>query len=365
MTHEGITPRRLLISRTDRAGDLLLTLPVFAAARAAWHHVSLIAHVRSYTAPLLRGQSEIDETLIDPAATGFSGLRELVRAFRQAAPDAAVIVHPAPRVLVAAWLAGIPIRVGRASNAWQFLLNRRCVQHRSRNERHEYEYNLDLLSGLGLDLFAPTAPQPVPTPRLQLREEAVITGHQLLQAAGWHPDESPGMICVHPGHGGSANNLRPGQYLDLCRRLLERGFAILATFGPGEADLLPQFKALGHPRLHIVDAAPDLEALAGVLSHCDAFVGGSTGPLHLAAALGKPTAAFFPPRPSMTPKRWGPVGNESLVRVPPITDCPSLCDGCSHHPCLEAIDLAPVIDWLGSKAAGKRGPANLRTTANR
>ena len=332
-------PQRLLISRTDRAGDLLLTLPVFAAARAAWPSIRLIAHVRSYTAPLLRGQAEIDEILIDHGQPGLSGLRRLVCSFRRVAPDAAVIVHPAPRVLLAAWFAGIPVRVGRASNAWQFLLNRPLVQHRSRNERHEYQYNLGLLSGLGLQ-------PPDLSPRLHLRPEAVSAGRALLMVAGWDPATASATVCVHPGHGGSANNLQPGQYLDLCRRLLDRGRSVVLTFGPGEDALLEVFRGIAHPRLHLITSAPDLEVLAGVLHHVRAFAGGSTGPLHLAAALEKPTVAFFPPRPSMTPRRWGPAGNPALVCIPAVDSCPSRCEGCCHHPCLATIDLAPVVHWL-------------------
>jgi len=332
-------PRRLLISRTDRAGDLLLTLPVFAAARAAWPEIELIAHVRAYTAPLLRGQPEVDETIIDPAEPGLPGLRRLVRLFREAAPDAAIIVHPAPRVLLAAWFAGIPIRVGRASNVWQFLLNRRFAQHRSRNERHEFQYNLDLLTGLGLE--------PIEfTPWVQLRQQAFSAGHDLLVASGWQPFSAPATVCVHPGHGGSAFNLAPGQYLDLCSRLLARKLSVVVTFGPEEACLLPLFKTLKHPRFHLVTNAPDLEALAGLLQHVDAFAGGSTGPLHLAAALGKPTAAFFPPVPGMTPKRWGPVGNQSLICMPTVDRCPNRCADCQHRPCFGKVDLEAVATWL-------------------
>lgn len=332
-------PRRLLISRTDRAGDLLLTLPVFSAARAAWPSTELIAHVRSYTAPLVRGQPEIDETIIDPDQAGLSGLRRLVHLFREAAPDAAIIVHPSPRVLLAAWFAGIPVRVGRASNAWQFLLNRRIVQHRSRNERHEFQYNLELLTGLGLE--------PVEfTPWVQLRQKALSAGHEQLLASGWQPFSAPAIICVHPGHGGSALNLDPEQYLDLCHRLLARKVSVVVTFGPGETELLPLFKTLQHPRLHLVTGIPDLEVLAGLLHHVDAFAGGSTGPLHLAAALGKPTAAFFPPVPGMTPKRWGPVGNQSLISMPTVDSCPGRCDGCRHRPCFGTIEMEPVATWL-------------------
>jgi len=332
---------RILVSRTDRAGDLVLTLPVFRELRAAFPQARLVAHVRPYTAPLLRGLPGLDGVLIDPVPPGLRGIRELTQRFRRERPDLAILVHPAPRVVLAAWLAGIPVRLGRASNVAQVFLTHRMVQNRSRNERHEYEYNLDLLTGLGLQ----PAPDP---PRLALRPEAAPEARRRLDAldASFQPGR---FVVVHPGHGGSAYNLSLERYIRLIRSLRERGLPVLATCGPGETGLARRLRDDPEgPVCPVIDDAPDLEALAALLATAGAFVGGSTGPLHIAAAAGVPVVAFFPPVRAMTPRRWGPVGGPALVLQPSRDTCEGVCKACPDRGCMDRIDLAPALHWLVS-----------------
>ncbi|MGM0600388.1 MAG: glycosyltransferase family 9 protein [Candidatus Rifleibacteriota bacterium] len=324
---------KIIVSRTDRAGDLILTTPVFRELRTNFPDAELTAHVRQYTAPLLNGCTEIDKILIDDEYKDFI---QLAKAFKNEKPDIIIIVHPAARVINAAFFADIPLRIGRASNLWQFMLNDRKHQKRSRNEQHEFRYNLDLLKGLvkRIDYAKPA---------LKPSARDIEIGGNYLTKAGLN-DKKP--VIIHPGHGGSARNLPTSAYVRLASILVEAGFSVIISLGPAEENLKNLFlKGCKHP-LAFLTGIPDLGILAGAYSRCRAFIGGSTGPMHLAAALKLPVVAFFPPVPAMTPVRWGPVCEKKLVLMPEVKNCKADCDSCSFKGCMSTIDIHEAANWL-------------------
>ena len=325
---------RFLVSRTDRAGDLILTLPLFRELRKTFSDAHIVAHVRSYTAPLLKLCPEVDEVIIDDSYPAGRLSLPLVKAFKQLSIDHCFIVHPTGRAILSAWRAGISHRTGRASNIWQLLLNDRHVQKRSRNEKHEFCYNLDLLSGTVANIdYTPY--------HFRLTDAQKSAGTQIVMALG---RQQP--VIVHPGHGGSAHNISIERYTELARMLLERGLPVLISLGPGEEKLKSHFEPLKSEKLNFLCNVPDLAGLAEAFSAGAAFIGGSTGPLHLAAALQLPTVAFFPPVAAMTPKRWGPVGNRSLVLKPDLGYCNGRCDNCPNKGCMASIALEPAVEWI-------------------
>ncbi|MFZ5951222.1 MAG: glycosyltransferase family 9 protein, partial [Candidatus Rifleibacteriota bacterium] len=153
-------------------------------------------------------------------------------------------------------------------------------------------------------------------------------------------------ILIHPGHGGSAYNITPERYAEIARRLICEGFEVLISLGPGEEKLSGAFACCPEEKLDFLKNVPDFAILAAVMQLCRAFVGGSTGPMHLAAAVGLPVVAFFPPVPAMTPKRWGPVAQKNLVLMPSVDSCIGRCNQCKLMPCMSTIDLTQAHAWL-------------------
>ena len=323
-----------MVSRTDRAGDLILTLPVFRELRKAFKNAHIIAHVRAYTAPLLKLCPEVDEIVIDDDYPAGLFSSPLTTAFKRLKIIHCFMVHPAGRAIVAAWRAGIKTRTGRASNIWQMLLNDRRVQKRSSNEKHEFCYNLDLLQSI--------VPKIDYSPYIfRLTEEQKSRGAAKIAELGL---QRP--IIIHPGHGGSAHNISTERYAELAQMLIKHNLPVLVSLGPGEEKLKSRFEPAQNGRLNFLCNVPDLAELGAVFSACSAFVGGSTGPLHLAASLQLPAVAFFPPVAAMTPKRWGPVGGKSLVLKPDLGYCKGKCDKCANSGCMTQIRLEPALDWL-------------------
>ena len=411
----------ILVSRSDRAGDLILTLPVFQVLRRDFPSARILAHVSSYTAPLLDGRPDVDGVILDDRQGKPFSFLSLAKKMRKMAIDAAVIVHPSRRAVLGCFMAGIPIRAGRASNFWMPLLTHRFHQHRSRNLKHEIAYNLELLEPLEpnelhepheplelhephelhelpelhepleleppelhepLELLEPPelhelrepsepsetsrslrfpqslqSPKPIEidsfaeTPHLFSGKESFEWGRHTLMKSGFG-GRPPAF--VHPGHGGSAVNLPVFRYRVLVEKLIDAGFPVIVTFGPGEAGLEKEFPPFYPGRLGFVSEIPDLGRLMGLLACGGAFFGGSTGPMHIAAALGIPTVSFFPLLPAMTPVRWGPSGKLAKVVQPAGIACPGNCRGCSQGNCLSAVDLEESVSWAVLNAITKQ-----------
>jgi heptosyltransferase-1 len=117
----------------------------------------------------------------------------------------------------------------------------------------------------------------------------------------------------------------------------------LLAWGPGEEPLIRRVvRATAHPPA--IAPATTLLQLAALMTRCRGFVGGDTGPLHLAAAVGTPTVALFGPS---NPRRNGPygMGHTVLHRSLPCSHCYQRT--CDHWECLPGIDVDLVVKAVG------------------
>jgi ADP-heptose:LPS heptosyltransferase len=86
----------------------------------------------------------------------------------------------------------------------------------------------------------------------------------------------------------------PEYYATLADRLLADGrFEVLLTWGPGQFDIVEKVRALTKRNPVIAPATPDLKHYTWLVHRADLYVGGDTGPMHIAAAMGTPVVALF------------------------------------------------------------------------
>ncbi|TDX99569.1 glycosyltransferase family 9 protein [Thiohalophilus thiocyanatoxydans] len=311
---------RILIVRNDKLGDFMLSLPVFAALKSNFENCELHALVPSYTRDMAAMCPWIDQIVLDPGQSpGSGGLMRLSRELRRGEYDAVITLFSTTRIALATLLAGIPIRFAPATKIAQVFYNRRITQRRSRSLKPEYEYNLDLayafLNSLGIE--HPTRPLPpyliFPADELTALKNDFINTHNI-------PPESR-LVFVHPGSGGSANNLSLESYASLIQQLsADSGLHFVLSAGPGEqagmenvADLLQDV-----PHTRYI-SQQGLTAFARHIAIADLFIAGSTGPLHIAGALDVPTVGFYPRRRSSTALRWQTLNSDDkrLTFSPP------------------------------------------------
>lgn len=311
---------RVLVVRNDRLGDLCLALPCFEVLARGLPGAERWAFVPEYTREIAELSPFVDRVLLDPGPGAPGGAaRALAGVWRKHRFDALLVLLSRPRTALAGALARIPVRVAPATRAEQLLHNVRVRQRRSRAERPEFAYNVELaatlvrrLGGEGDERF--TRPVLPPNAERAAQQRAEMLARLDLP-------ERAHLIAIHPGCGGSAPNLTPKEYGRLARSLHPRGdFGFVVTAGPGEEEVAEELRArlADRPALvHVSQAG--LAAFAQVLAAMDLVVGGSTGPLHLAGALDVPTAVFYVRRPSGGAVRWRTLSRDGrrLAFAPP------------------------------------------------
>lgn len=304
---------KLLVVRNDKLGDFMLAWPALACLKAAIPspHVSVL--VPRYTAPLARCCPWVDEVILDPGDDADrEAQRNLLSRLREGRFDALLTLFSTPRVGWLGWRASIPLRFAPATKWAQVFYNRRITQRRSRSEKPEYRYNMELAEALLVALGTPAASTPAP-PYWPLPEGTrAAQREQIADELGL--DTSRSWLFLHPGSGGSAVNLSSDQYLALILaidgQLVEREQprpAWILTAGPGEEEaaqlLRDRLLAVGLES-NLLPPRQGVDDFALSLAAADLFIAGSTGPLHIAGCLDLPTAGFYPSRRSSTPLRW-------------------------------------------------------------
>ncbi len=323
------TPERLLVIRNDKLGDFLLAWPAFALLKASLPETRIHALVPAYTLPLAGLCPWIDAVVEDEGGDH----RALARKLAEGRFDATVAFFSTARVARALRGAGIPYRLAPASKWYALFYNRLLRQRRSRSVKPEFEYNLDLARRLLADFRLPAREKVLQTPYLRFPEDEVAaTRRDLAERHGLDPSRP--WVLIHPGHGGSARNLPPAGYAELGARLDGRA-QILVGAGPGERETAEAVRAAlaARGRAAVLQADhPGLVDYARIIAAVDLFVGGSTGPLHLAGALDVPTAGFYPRGRVTSALRWRTLNSPDrrLAFAPPPG---------AHEDDLAAIDL--------------------------
>lgn len=298
-------PKKILVVRNDRLGDFVLALPACALLKQALPDTEVHVLVPRYTREIAAAAAAIDDVLIDPGPdAGRRAQWGLLQALRRARYDAALSLYSTGRVGLLLYLARIPYRLAPATKLAQVFYNHRLRQRRSRSAKPEYAYNCDLAARLCSDFDVATGAAPA-APFLQFPAEQIqALREQFCQTQRIPPAHR--LVFLHPGSGGSARNLSLPQYAALVRQLhASAPFTLIISCGPDEADLGRQLSAQLDDVPHRVYVSQDgLRRFAEHLLLADVFIGGSTGPLHLAGALDRPTAGFYTRRRSATSLRW-------------------------------------------------------------
>lgn len=297
--------KKILVVRNDKLGDFMLAWPALAVLKQSLPNSEIHVLVNPYTADIARLCPNIDQVILDPGPNGgIASQQAFAKQLKQQKYDAAVTLFSTTRIGWLLLLAGIPYRLAPATKFAQLFYHRRLKQHRSRSEKPEYLYNQDLIVRYLHDAGIRNVAQPAP-PYLQFDNAET----EQLRAGFCKAHQIPTgqrLVFIHPGSGGSANNLSLEQYAELGRHLTSNmGHHIVVSAGPDELDQATAVaKRLGSAAHSIYHSTAGLERFARHIACADLFISGSTGPLHIAGALNCNTAAFYPRRRSATALRW-------------------------------------------------------------
>jgi ADP-heptose:LPS heptosyltransferase len=333
----------VLLVRPDGIGDEILCLPVASALRRLLPESRITFLSSEYAAPLLAHHPDLDEVW---TVTGRESLGELVALFRRAV-DAAVFLKPFKKLMWAAFLARVPIRVATGYRWYSPLANRRVYEHRKDFSKHETQYNVGMLTGLGLQ------PGIASPPSLVLTDAERAWGHERLRGMA-----TP-KVVLHPG-GFSARRWRVGHYHSLAQGLHRKGVGVVLTGSRTEADMFNQqvltAAPLPAPVLNLMGQLSVRELMA-VIAASHAVVSGSTGPAHIAAAFAVPNVSLFDPRRNNLPTRWQPLG-KGVVLCPEVPTCGKcIYEACPYWDCLGRLTVETVSQQVIEVT---KQPASLR-----
>jgi lipopolysaccharide heptosyltransferase II len=326
---------KFLVVRTDRIGDVLLSTPVLEAIKRKYPQSEVNMMISPYTKDLLLNNPWVDKIITDEQKSA-GGFFRLVRSLRKKKFDCVILLRPTLRLALLLFLSGIRVRIGTGYRAYQFLFNCKIYQHRKTIEKHELEYNLGMLAPLGISNEGYR-------PRIYLSAEEEGYSQKIFNDLRIKKDDLK--IAIHPGSGNSSLNYPLGKFALLADKLIEEFSARVILTGNNEEVKLSE-TIRSQMRNKPVDLAgrTDLRELSSILKGSDLLISNSTGPMHMAVALGTPVVALFSPLFVTSPRRWGPYGEGNEVVMPPVEICHKCVrEKCSHFNCMDKIDPDEIV----------------------
>lgn len=333
---------RILLIRTDRIGDVLLSTPAIKAVRDAYPGAYIAAMVRPYAADIVKGNPYLDEVILydkDGAHKGLLGSLIFAFGLRKKRFDLAVALHPTNRSNIIPFLAGIPERVGYDKKGGIFL-TKKLKDVKDLGEKHELEYTLDLVRRIGIEpkdksLFMPISPD----------SEAWV--EELLRRQGINRSDK--LLAVHPAASCVSRIWPAERFAELADRLADKyGFKVLVVSGPEPGHVKIAGDVIAKMRHSAVNLAgrTSVSRLASILKRCCLHVSTDTGPMHIASSVGAPVIVIFGRKQKgLSPKRWGPIGEKSRVLHKDVGCIECLAHNCKiDFKCLKAVTVEDVMN---------------------
>jgi len=336
---------KILISRSDRLGDLILALPLVETIKLRYPQCQVDVLASVYASPILENNKRINKisrVLSTQFMMNKRYRKEVLNSIRMADYKAVVVLYPERQISRLFYKANIPYRIGTAGRFHSVFFNYHLFHSRKANKKHECEYNLDFLEFFK-DGETVTAPTVYPT------EKEIKNARRILDENKISED----FIVLHPGSGGSAEPWPLDKFLDLYDGLMKKGLTVVVT-GTEEEGLwiTDMSEKLGIP-VKAITGETDLRTLAALLSLAKVVVANSTGPLHLAVAVKTNVVGLYPGKKVMSPVRWGPLGENDIVVQPIPLECNCPPNKCL---CMETLTVERVEESVVSlfkKVTGK------------
>lgn len=313
-------PRSMLYLGPDGLGDTLVALPMLRRIRRESPHTRVTWMARAAMRPIVEMMGLEDFVAHENRNT--LDLRSFDAIIGSADFDVAFFGG-------AAHLEQVPIRIGpQGARARPWVWNHLVRATRFGQPRHEAQRYLRRLLPFGHGAAA--------------SPDELCMAARLDFAPVEMPDDLavPGPVVLHPFSNGHTRDWPLAHWIDVARRLSDSGARVVFTGSSTEGERL----CAAWPRDRRPGAVTDatgrlsLVQLATLLLGARAVAAPSTGPLHLAAALGTPTLGLFPPRKGVAADRWAALGR-AAVSVQSRGHCPR--PRCRNDDCKCMAAIAP------------------------
>ncbi|MGZ4787203.1 MAG: lipopolysaccharide heptosyltransferase I [Terriglobales bacterium] len=310
-------PKRILVVRLGAMGDIIHAIPAVALLRSFFPGCEVGWVLEKRWSELLRSRVDAEplsdqQPLIDfvhevdtrrwrrelLSAETRREFRSAIHEIRSRKYDVAVDFQGAIKSAVVAKLSGAPQRIGFA-DPWEKPASLLYTLEVHSDKVHVVQRNFDLLSALATG----DSERGMFTLVLPIDPAAVAVERKLAELKLSAP-----FVVLNPGAGWGAKQWPADRFAEVACTLTEMGIRSLINFGPGEESLARDVER--NSGGNAVAAQFTISELISVISRASIFIGGDTGPLHLAALCQVPVVALFGPT---DPARTGPYGTRSIV----------------------------------------------------
>ncbi len=275
--------------RLRQIGDVVFTTPALHALRHRFPDAHLTYLVEPAAAPVVLHNPHLNTVIVSPRQSGlrgFLGDLALGRRLRKARYDIAIDFHGGPRASLLTWLSGAPLRIGYEIVGRSWMYTRRVERPRALRARHSVENQWDLLTALEI----------APPDRARYPVEMPNDAQAVASVAGRVPpavaDDSDQLIVVHVSAGNPFRRWPAEHFVELVVALVNAGARrrVVLTSGPSERDAAARVTSAARAALDDEAAGRvlscgefSLAELRALCARAALYIGGDSGPLHIAA----------------------------------------------------------------------------------
>lgn len=304
--------KNILVTRTDRLGDVILTLPLLSCLRKVFPDAKIFFLVNVYLKKLLDSYEGIDEIIYSDEKENKGTLQEIIRSKNI---DMAINVKPDFNLATIFYRLGIKYRIGTAYRWFSFLYNFKVSVHRKRSDLHESELNLMMIKSFFDEECGNESG------KFKIDESKRNELNKKL--SGYNFELKEKYIIIHPGSGGSAKDLPVENIIEFIKifSIEYENFKIVLTGLQGENEMAEKIITGSVKKDMTLNLCGklDLGEMLILINESSLFISNSTGPIHIAGALNKKIIGFYPNEKPMHAGRWKPLGNNVEILSPGST----------------------------------------------
>ena len=324
--------KRIIVSRTDSIGDVMLTLPICHWIKQQAPTAQVIFLGKGYTKPVVEAYAEVGQ-FEDWAEYSEKNSAAQLEWLKSLNADIFLHVFPNKELASLAKKAKISTRVGTSHRMYHLLTCTHRVNFTRKNsELHESQLNFELLRPLGLTEIPDLEAINQSTEAFQPKPEGLPEPFRSLD----------NFVVLHPKSQGSAREWPMEKYLELAGRLVAFGKNVVFTGTENEGQL---FRNQLPENDQILDSTGklSLQQLITLIGKSKGLIACSTGPLHIAGYSGIRTVGLFSPQRPIHPGRWKALGPEVRILV-----CPEGNSKDTNYNCLDEITVDSAFHALTS-----------------